>query len=545
MFLRILLPILLLPIILFAEDGKTPALKPEVVESLTQIANSLNTLEAKKEEEKNPEQIKLIKTDLEDLEYDFIEVATGLNLANSETLGDPNNFSWSNELYVLLSPVINELKEISSRPREIETIKEALAKHEQDFANSAEVITGFKNIQKQTNDPLLEKYLTKFQEKWLEERNKTETEVTILKQRLATRLAEKKSLGAALTEIFDLFFKNRGKNLILTILTCLLFLLILKLTNRLIYKFILHSHNRKKESYLKLLKICYTLLVILGTSFVFVGTLFYLEDWLLLVATGLILLTIAWSTKQIIPRFWMQAVLMMNTGPVREEERVIYQGIPYRVRKINFNSFLINPELDGGILRLPINDLAALRSRHANKEEPWFPTQKGNWILFLESKMHAQVIFQSPENVILQQLGGSKTQLKTIDFLNSKFINLSNGFRINLAFGLDYLHQKDMTGTIPRIFKEALDKKLTDSKLEFSINRISVELAKANSSSLDLAVMIDCDGKGAKDYQKLERTLSRLCVSICNEQGYSIPFDQVRLHLADGANLSGRMLTSE
>ncbi len=534
MFLRILIIILILPIFLLAEETESQvASPPPIVESLSQIAKSLENLSNERQLEKNPEQLKIIKSEQADLEYDFIEVATGLNLAESNTLENKDSFSWSNELYVLLSPLINELKAISSRPREIEAIKEELAKHEKDFTNSNQLITGFKKIEKQTSDPLLEKYLTSFQEKWIERRNKTETEITILSQRLAARLAEKKSITESLSDIFDLFFKNRGKNFIIAIFICLSFLLILKFINHFIYQRLLHSHRKKKEAYLKLLKVCYAILTILGTTIVFIGALFYLEDWLLLVVTGLILLTIFWSTKQIIPRFWMQAVLIMNSGPVRENERVSYQGIPYKIRKINFHSFLVNPDLEGGIIRLPINDLEDLRSRPITATEPWFPTQKGDWILFGDNKFHSQVIFQSPDNVILQSLGGSKMQVKSADFCISRLINLSSGFRINLNFGLDYKHQAEIIETIPQIFKTSLEAKLAFLHLDFTINKLSIELARAGSSSLDLAIILDCDGKVAKEYQKLERILSRLCVEVCNENEFVIAFDQMRIHLAE------------
>ena len=57
-----------------------------------------------------------------------------------------------------------------------------------------------------------------------------------------------------------------------------------------------------------------------------------------------------------------------------------------------------------------------------------------------------------------------------------------------------------------------------------------MEFERANSSSLDLVVIADFDGKLAELYGRLERSLQRWCVEACTKYGWEIPFTQLTLH---------------
>jgi hypothetical protein len=67
-----------------------------------------------------------------------------------------------------------------------------------------------------------------------------------------------------------------------------------------------------------------------------------------------------------------------------------------------------------------------------------------------------------------------------------------------------------------------------------SIVSIAVEFKEAGPSSLDYFVRVDLDGGHAFDFAKQTRTLARDCVDICNENGWTIPFTQITLHMAAG-----------
>jgi hypothetical protein len=87
--------------------------------------------------------------------------------------------------------------------------------------------------------------------------------------------------------------------------------------------------------------------------------------------------------------FVREVTLLLNLGAVREGERVMYNGIPWLVRSLNFYTRLVNPELEGGDIRLPLRDFHDLRSRSFDANEPWFPTRLNDWVIpFTQLTLH-------------------------------------------------------------------------------------------------------------------------------------------------------------
>ena len=91
------------------------------------------------------------------------------------------------------------------------------------------------------------------------------------------------------------------------------------------------------------------------------GDVFLLAIFLL-IAAGLAL-----SVRHMLPQFLDELKLLLNLGPIREYERVIYHGLPWKVTQLNLFSELTNPEVTGS-LRIPIKEMATLTSRPAGTE---------------------------------------------------------------------------------------------------------------------------------------------------------------------------------
>ncbi len=100
------------------------------------------------------------------------------------------------------------------------------------------------------------------------------------------------------------------------------------------------------------------LLVIIGPMVVF----YVVEDWMLFSLGILLLIGIAWTLRQALPRYWKQIQLFLNIGSVREGERILLEGLPWRVQQINVYSNLVNPVANIS-QRVPIDDLVGLKSR--------------------------------------------------------------------------------------------------------------------------------------------------------------------------------------
>jgi len=70
---------------------------------------------------------------------------------------------------------------------------------------------------------------------------------------------------------------------------------------------------------------------------------YVVEDWVLFSLSILLLLGIAWTLRQALPRYIHQIQIFLNIGSVREGERLLLDGLPWQVRTINVFSTLVNP----------------------------------------------------------------------------------------------------------------------------------------------------------------------------------------------------------
>jgi small-conductance mechanosensitive channel len=121
----------------------------------------------------------------------------------------------------------------------------------------------------------------------------------------------------------------------------------------------------------------------------------------------------------------------------------------------------------------------------------------------------------------------------TTDFLTLFPQNLSHGFRLSVTFGIDYKHQAECTTSVAGLFQEAISTSLVKKYGREAVRSIQTEFASASASSLDYAVLADFDGSVAHRYNALQREIHSICVDVCNENGWVIPFTQITVHQAD------------
>lgn len=333
-------------------------------------------------------------------------------------------------------------------------------------------------------------------------------------------------------DILKIFFKERGRNLLFSLLAFLCVLLILRLIHRFIYK-ISPIHRKGDHPFIiRLTDVIYHLLTVAGAAGASVMVLYSSGDWVLLTLVIIFFLGIAWTAKQGFPRYWEQFKLLLNLGTVRENERLIYNGIPWKLVSLNLYSHLENPELNSGRIRVPLRYLIDLNSRPYSPDEPWFPCRVTDWVM-LSDETFGKVVSQTPDMVQLFLFGNSRKTYLTEEFLRLNPTNLSTGFCVWVTFGIDYSHQSLCTQEIPDRLKEILSEKLSDAvNYGQHLLNLNVEFKEAGASSLDLEIFADFSGQAAQYRNSIHRFLQKSCVEACNEYGWIIPFTQITLHTA-------------
>ena len=233
--------------------------------------------------------------------------------------------------------------------------------------------------------------------------------------------------------------------------------------------------------------------------------------------------------RHTIPKFITEAKVLLNLGSIREDERVVYNGLPFRVVSLNMYSVLRNPELTG-VIRLPLENMIGMISRPAGKEI-WFPASKGDFIMMPDEKL-LEVTDLTPELIHLQNLAGTKTSVPSADFYNMTFDNLSRGesFAVVSTFGIGYSHQENSNKDIPIILQEAIANALSKTTFADQVVSVGVELKEAGASSLDYWVCVTLSSKAARSYFKVNRVVQQTCVDTCTNENWDIPFPQLTIH---------------
>ena len=340
--------------------------------------------------------------------------------------------------------------------------------------------------------------------------------------------AAETSITEASQSYLKSFFQKRGLYLIEALSLVVAILLLSRLSYAAMERYIAGFRKKHRSFRVRLIELAHriftVILVILGPMIVF----YLVEDWVLFSLGILLLLGIALTLRQTLPRYWHQVQLFLNIGSVREGERILMEGLPWLVERINIYCTFSNPVADIS-QRLPIADLVGLKSRPAKQDEPWFPCRKGDWVI-LSDGVRGKVIGISHELVQLVERGGAQLTYQTSDFLAKSPRNLATNFRIKESLGISYSLQKQSTTGILETLYHYIQQRAEQEGYGEQLLNLRVEFAQAGNSSLDLVVIADFKGELADLYNRLRRAIQRWCVDACSEYGWEIPFPQMTLH---------------
>lgn len=465
------------------------------------------------------------------LERDYEDIATGIDL-DLFTTPARKGFDWQEEIDELLGPIIQEMKSITARPRAIEKLRSEIAYYEKRLPLAQEAEENVRRLAAEAGEGKPREELKELHRKWGNLAERLASQLAVTKYQFNEKLGEKRSFLESAQEIAKIFFKSRGKNLLLALLAFFTAFMLLRAFHSVVVR-ISPLHKAEKRSYfVRFADLLYHLFTFIGAVTAMLAVLYVAGDWVLLGIALLFLFGVAWAARMGLPRFWEQCKLLLNLGTVREMERVVYNGIPWRVDSLRLYTTLVNPELKGGMIRLPIRELMDLHSRPYEHDEPWFPSKEKEWVILTDGTI-GKVATQTPEMVQLVLKGGSRKTYTTKAFLNLSPDNISTDFRICSTFGIDYRHQAISTREVPDKLKESLLEGLTSAGHGDNIINLDVEFKEAGSSSLDVEVLADFSGRAAKDYDILARAIQRIAVDACNRYGWIIPFTQITLHTGE------------
>lgn len=517
----------------------------ETLSSLTQLLQSKITqralikklksdLRIAKEDVSKKEIEEILKTEIakEEIIQDQISALTSGVSEKNYITQKAQKFNLQDELQGLAEPFVKMIKSSTENARQIDKLKLTIDEASRRQAIAKRAIHRIENLLKTINTS--KEPNTKFTKKHLRDEIKLWTkrsrDAKNLENTSVQQLHLKKEAANSdnLENYATNFIRTRGINLLIAILTFAGTFMVLRGISK-ISSIFFHKRGLQHSLYTRLTRLIFEVITIIASALMMMMVLNHLNDWILLGVAGLFTIALAWIGLNLLPVIIEQTILLLNLGAVQEGERLMIDGVPWFVKRLDHYTILENPALDGGHFSVPIRELVGRHSRPPARDEAWFPTKKDDWVQ-LENGTIAKVIIQTPELVQLIELGGARITFKTTDFLNKQLRNLSTGFRIKIEFGISYKHQSQATKEIPALFQKHLEAGLIKFIENKNLLDLQVDVLRAGPSSIDYEVEADFSGKVAKRYEDLEGEITRLTIEVCNTNDLEIPYPQLVIH---------------
>ncbi len=414
-------------------------------------------------------------------------VALAVGGVSLDTPDADEALNWQAEVLEIAKPLVSALKSLTEKPRAMDRLRTQIGMQEDNLERIDAALASLKRTAEAGLEPTVAARVGALDAEWQGRRQATEQDLEILRYQLAQEQGNTGSILGDLNENLGEFLRGRGLTLILAIAAAFLTWWGMRWLRRLVFR-----TNDPESARLRSPGYRLALFALRGLSWLLavmmaVFVLYVAGDWFLLGLALIVLIGAAISLKNTLPKYIDEAKLFLNLGPVREGERVIYGGLPWRVRTLNIDSSLYNPDLYGGILRLPVSVMETLTSRPYHKDEPWFPTRTGDFVL-MDGEVVAKVLMQTPEVVSLSYKGAVR-QIPAADFVGMPMTNLSqDGFVVPVVFGIDYSHQGICLDQVAPRFKEAVEARLG---ADFGDDLVEVKalFKGAGANSLDYLIL--------------------------------------------------------
>lgn len=541
-----------LPTLVIAQNAVTPVTEVDsmsVIENLEKLKLSIETKRATirelreqlKQLDNSPEAVNIEKklerlnNEITGLQQSFEYVLLGG--ANQALLTDQPEqpINWKAELEQISKPLLSSLKELTARPRQIDSLRREIDRRETQLKTIERALGSLAQFSNMKLPPALAESVKQLTADWEQLRDDTQRLLAISNNTLSTLKTENTAWKSSTWDAITEFIRGRGLTLLLALVVGLAIWFASKGILSLYWRWLYQAKHNTGIARAPLFYYSYRLVTVIIIVLAVLMVLYVRGDVLFLTLALIAIAGAALSLRQTLPRYTAELRLLLGVGPVREEERLVFNDVPYLVESLSIYSVLRNPLLEG-VVRLPLHTMNSLVSRPAYQES-WFPCKASDYVLFANGNL-GRVLRQTIEFVEVA-VQDTSIQIRTQDFLSQNVRNLTReGFGIANTFGIDYQHQAICLESVPGRFKEAIINRSALAGLKDDIKDILVEFKSAGSSSLDYQIYVLFSGSAAKAYFRAQRMIQQACVDACNQEGWVIPFTQITVHSGNNGDTS-------
>lgn len=484
-------------------------------------------------------EIEATQKQLNDLREQFLHLATdnfSFNLSPA-TPAAQVEINWQQDIVQIIHPLLRQMKNLSERPRMIERLNGELGYYREQAADLERGLANLHRLEAAAQDKHLAKALAALGTKIKERHEDMEQKINTLERQLEEQRERPSQLSKSFAEGVRSFAINVGLYLLLATALSLAVFLAVRLLGKLICKAILDRYDERLIFVERGVHLVMQVLGVLLTAITFLMVLYAVDAWVLFALFLIILLGVLLSLRGMAPTYVMEVRTLLNLGSLRQNERLIMNGLPWRIVALDMYTLLHNPAL-GAFLRIPLMQISRQSSRPSLPDEPWFPTDIGDFVLLLDG-MFGRIDLQTPETVQVN-FGDAIVNYRTEQFLNQRPQNLTKrGFTAATDFGIDYRHRGEATTTIVDTLRYELEGAIAQTEFAPHCTQINVELKAASTSSLDFRLSATFKGDAAEMYFRIQRWLQKFAIECANKHGWEIPFPQMTVHHSDDRTIDG------
>jgi hypothetical protein len=453
---------------------------------------------------------------LRELEWQFASLASGIEVKEFERPGGGSAFELQKEIADLIRPLIQSLKDATAVPRQVAELKDRIAELQQRQRTAEQALRGAERTRDAlpAGDAARAEVERELEQRWRPAVDALRGEVLVLEARLQARLQNQRSLLEHLRDAGPGFLQTSGLSLLLA---GLVFAGVYAgwrwLQNR-----ALRPWQRTGAFAVRLVAV---VLHLLGIGLALGAMLlvpWLRNDWVLLAIGIVFLLGVGWVAMRTLPQFVEQIRLVLNVGAVREGERLVLDGLPFRVDALRFHSRLDNPALQGGTLRMPLQELVGKRSRPSGPDEPWFPCRVGD-VVQLADGVLGTVRVQTPDVVVVEDALAAPRSYPTREFLRLVPRNLSAGFVVEATLGLDHRHAEAAAAELPAQLTADLAAALPTTLPPELAATVRVQFARSGPLAIDVTAFAAFTGGAAARHHELRRLVHRELLAACQRRG--------------------------
>lgn len=514
-------------------DGSSAALRQQALEALEQQIrdNEAQLKDALLQPTRDAARLAELRETDAQLRDRFAALASGFDVAQVRS-PKVSDYELQGEVTRLLKPLVRALSDATEAPRQIQELQAQREQFLQQLADAEQVVKGLEDtLREQTARGAaagVRQELETSMKSWRKFAEDLREEALVLGAQVDALERTRAPVAETVRNAVANFVRRRGFSIVLALGSAALVVVMLRTLHRGLARLAAKSPRKLP---LRLFEVAFQAVAVIGAAFAVVLVFYLRGDFELLALVIVFFLGLGWAMSRSLPSLLEQLRLLFNAGSVREGERVIVDGLPFRVEALRFYSRLANPDLQGGVLRVPLRDLVGKTSRRSSPDEPWFATPAGDWVLFSNST-YGFVETATPEQVVVR-IDGVPRHYRTVDYLAQQPANLSRGFVLYVPFGVDYRHQKEVTTDVPERLRAALAAALPSIPGGTFAISIGVEFQSAAASSLDLVAVVRFSGEAASHYGTLRRAIAATLVDAATRHDFGIPFPQLTLHRAD------------